>query len=89
MEENKSSGLAIASMVLGIVALCLSCCFYYVSIPCAAVGLILAAVSLKGNKGGKGMAIAGLVTSIVSIVPTIIAIGLGASMISELQSAFK
>lgn len=44
---------------------------------------------LKGNKGGKGMAIAGLVTSIVSIVPTIIAIGLGASMISELQSAFK
>ena len=67
MEENKSSGLAIASMVLGIVALCLSCCFYYVSIPCAVVGLILAAVSLKGN----------------------IAIGLGASMISELQSAFK
>ena len=67
----------------------LSCCFYYVSIPCAVVGLILAAVSLKGNKGGKGMAIAGLVTSIVSIVPTIIAIGLGASMISELQSAFK
>ncbi len=66
MEENKSSGLAIASMVLGIVALCLSCCFYYVSIPCAVVGLILAAVSLKGNKGGKGMAIAGLVTSIVS-----------------------
>lgn len=84
MNEKKSSGLAIASMVLGIVALCLSCCFYYVSLPCAVVGVILAAVSLKGDNGGKGMAITGLVTSIVSLVPAIITIVLGSSLLASL-----
>lgn len=83
MEEKKSVGLAVASMVLGICSIVLSCCFYYVSIPCAIIGVILGAVSLKGNKGGKGMAIAGLVTSIISIVPVIIGIVMGSAIMSE------
>lgn len=91
MEENTNggAGLAIASMVLGIVALVFSCCFYYISIPCAIVGLILAGVSLHGQKGGRGMAIAGLVCSIVSIVPAILAISSGAALFGSLSSLTK
>ena len=70
MQNNGGSGLAIASMVLGIVALVMSCCVYFISIPCAVVGVVLGAVSLAGQKPGKGMAIAGIVCSIVSLVPT-------------------
>lgn len=87
MEENNNNknsvGLGVASMVLGIIALVMSCCFYYISIPCAIIGLLLGAASLALKKGGKGMAIAGLVTSIVSLVPAVIAIVLGGSIISE------
>ncbi|MBP3325756.1 MAG: DUF4190 domain-containing protein [Coprococcus sp.] len=81
-----SAGLGIASMVLGIVALVFSCCLYYVSLPCAIVGLILGGVSLSKKKPGKGMAVAGLVCSIVSLVPTIIIISAGASLWAEIQS---
>lgn len=78
--------MSIASMVLGIVALVLSCCIYYISIPCAIVGIILAAISLKGQKDGKGMAIAGLVCSIISLVPAVIVIVSGAALLSSLGS---
>jgi hypothetical protein len=79
------SGLAIASMVLGIVALVLSCCFYYISIPCAIIGVILGAVALSKKSAGKGMAIAGLVCSIISLVPAIIMIVAGASLWSSIS----
>lgn len=71
-QPNGGAGLAIASMVLGILALVLSCCLYYVSLPCAVAGIICAAISMKGNRAGKGMAIAGLVCSIVSLVLAVI-----------------
>lgn len=90
MEPKKSSGLAIASMVLGIVAICLSCCYYYVSLPCAVIGLILGGVALSkvkaGTGEGKGMAITGLVLSIISIIPAIVVIYIGGSLFAELQS---
>ena len=92
MEENNNNknsvGLGVASMVLGIIAVVFSCCFYYISIPCAIIGLILGAASLALKKGGKGMAIAGLVTSIVSLVPTVIAIVWGSSIISAIMDEF-
>lgn len=83
-EQNGGAGLGIASMVLGIVALVLACCFYFISLPCALVGVILASVSLAGKKPGKGMAIAGLVCSIVSLIPSILGIVWGAALFSSL-----
>ena len=65
--NQQGKGVAIASMVCGIVSLCLCCCFYYVSLPAAIVGLILGIVSLKKNYAGRGMAIAGVVTSSITI----------------------
>lgn len=85
-KQQGGAGLAIAAMVLGIVALVLSCCTYYISLPCAIIGIILAAVSLKGQKPGKGMAIAGLVCAIVSLIPAILLIIFSGSIMSYLQS---
>ena len=42
------------------------------------------AVSLHGHRGGKGMAIAGLVMSIISLIPAVIVIIMGASLFAAL-----
>lgn len=50
MEEKQSNGLAIASMVLGIVSLILTCILPYVSWVLAIVGIVLAAIVLLLRK---------------------------------------
>ncbi len=63
-------GMAVASLVLGILSVELFC-LWYLSLPCAVVGLILGILSLKSS--GRGMAIAGLVLSIIAIaIPVVI-----------------
>jgi len=62
--ENKTSGLTIASLVLGIVSLVLWC-IWYISIPCAILALVFGIIGVK--KKGKGMAIAGIATSAISL----------------------
>lgn len=75
------SGCSVTAMILGIVSILTSCCFWYISIPCAVIGLILASVGIKSGKGGKGMGIAGLVLSIISLVPSVIVISTGAALL--------
>lgn len=63
--QENGKGLAIASMVLGIVA-CVFCWSWYIVIPTGVVGLILGLVYKK--KGGQsGMAKAGIICSIVAL----------------------
>ena len=57
--------------ILGIVSLCISC-IPIVAIICSILGLVFGCISLRGNKSGRGMAIAGIITSIVSIILMII-----------------
>ena len=68
MEEKKSNGFAIASLVLGIVAIVFS--FIGLSIPfeliIGIVGIVLGVVAKKKNP--TGMATAGLVLSIIGTV---------------------
>lgn len=71
-ENNQSNGLAIASMVLGIVALVLNCIFPYVAWLLAIVGIVLAAVSKKKKK--SGMSTAGLVCSIIALAMWVVVI---------------
>jgi hypothetical protein len=62
-------GLGITGMVLGIVSLVLFC-FLYVSIPCAIIGAVLSGVGLKKAKDAgmkNGMAVAGLVCSLIAL----------------------
>lgn len=83
--ENESVGLAVASMVCGICSLVLACCVPYVPFILALIGVILGGVSLSGHRGGKGMAIAGLVTSIISLIPAVMVVLVGASLFAELM----
>lgn len=93
MEEKKPAGLAIASMVLGIVSFALGGCLTlftggilgFVFIVLSIVGVILGAVALKkvkdGVGGGKGMAIAGIILNILSLIPSILVIVLGGALL--------
>lgn len=70
---NNGKGLGIAGMILGILAIILSFipCFGVWAIIFAVVGVILSAISLsQAKKAGtsKGMAIAGLICSILAII---------------------
>ncbi len=69
-------GMAIASMVLGIIAVVFFC-MWYIAIPAAIVGLVLGILSNKAAK--SGMATAGIVLSIIALAVAIIwLLGLGA-----------
>lgn len=63
-EGEIKKGKSIASMVLGIVSL-VFICFWYISIPCGIISIILGIIGKK--EGGKGMAITGIVLSAISI----------------------
>ncbi len=66
-QPKASNGMSIASMVLGIIGIIMFCIPYF-AIPAAIVGLILGIVSIRTHKGGRGMAIAGLILSIIALL---------------------
>lgn len=76
MERQRTSGLAIASMVCGI----LSLVFFWVPLfgfLLGIIAIIFGAVAIRQigrepNLGGRGMAIAGLVCGIVGVVGWVI-----------------
>ena len=87
-QQQGGSGMAIASMVLGICSIVFSCIWYLTAIL-SIIGIVLAIVSLKQQKPGRGMAIAGLVTSIIGIILAIIFILLVAASIADLGSSYN
>lgn len=62
---NNKKGLCIASLVLGIISI-VFCCIYVISIPCAILALIFGIIGVKSTT--KGMAIAGIITSAISLI---------------------
>lgn len=84
--EKKTDTLAIVSLVMGILSIVLSCCNTYVGIILAIVGIVLSVISQKNN-GKSGMAIAGLVCSIIAIVLSVILIILAAVGLAILSEA--
>lgn len=68
-EPNPGHGLAIASLVLGIISI-VSCCCVYLSVVAGVVGVVLAILSKNKSKDNKfeGLAMAGLVCSIIGVV---------------------
>jgi hypothetical protein len=87
MPAQEGKGLAIASMVLGIVSLVLCCCFYYLAVPSSIVGLVLGIVSIKKGKPGKNMAIAGIIMSGIAVVFAIILVFAAGYIMSQLPWA--
>lgn len=62
-------GLAIASLVLGILGI-LSSCIICVSLPLGAIGLVLGGFGLQGSN--RGVALAGLITSGIAVIATLV-----------------
>lgn len=62
---GEKKGLAIASLVLGIVSVVFMC-LWYIGIPCAILGLVFGILSNKAKK--NGMATAGIVLSIIGFL---------------------
>ena len=78
---KQTSGLAIASMVLGIVAL-LTSCFGMVGVICGVLAVIFGGIAIFSHKAGKGMAIAGLVCGIVALIPAIYFVSAATTLMS-------
>lgn len=79
---KKGVGISVASLVLGIIAFCTGCCFWYVTVPCGLISLILGLVSVNKKHRGSGMGIAGIVLSILSLVACAIMLLTGLSLIA-------
>lgn len=91
---NAGKGLGIAGMILGIVAIIVSFvpCFGWWAVVLAVVGVVLSAISLsQASKAGasKGMAIAGLICSILAIIIGSIWIFVIAKATSEISTALE
>jgi len=63
--KEPTNGLAVTSMVLGIISI-VFCMLFYFSIPCGIAGLIFGIVAKK-NPAGRGVRIAGVWTSVIGL----------------------
>lgn len=73
-QQKPTNGLAIASMILGIVSIVFGLC-YGVGIVFGIISLVFAIISKKASEGKfSGMALAGLICSIIGIVISIVVI---------------
>lgn len=93
---TKSNGLAIASLVLGIVGLLFGCCTGVVGLPFAIAALITGIIGMKkvdAETGGKGLAIAGIVLGVIGILIGIVMIifiaAIGAGSFTEIMSEME
>lgn len=64
--QEEEKGMSIASMVLGIVGF-IAWCLPIAGYPVTIVGIVLGVKGMK--KGGKGMAIAGIIMCTITLVP--------------------
>ena len=71
MQTQGGSGLAIGSMVCGILSIVL-CCGRWISWILSVVAIVLGAVSISKGRRGRGMAMAGIITGAVGIVLSIL-----------------
>jgi len=76
------NGMALASMIIGIVSALFLCFLPYLSLPMDIVGIVLGIIALK-KPGGKGMAIAGIAISAVIFIASILMLILVFSMLSD------
>lgn len=85
VQAPPSSGLATASMVMGILGLVMGCCSFGIfSILAVIFGHMATAETKSGAKQGHGMAVAGLVMGYVVFIPALlISIFWGIGMIAS------
>ena len=69
---NDKNGMAVASLVLGIISIC-CCCVSWVSLILGVLAIVFAVLSKK-NPAQKGLATAGLVMGIIAVVLAVVSI---------------
>lgn len=88
--QKDKKGFSIAALVLGVVAIVLSC-VWYISITCAILAIVFGTIGLKSSK--KGMSIAGIITGVIgmilSIVLVIAIVMLGVSIFNSAKDAIE
>lgn len=77
-------GFGIASLVLGILSLVFF--WTFLNIPMAILAVIFAIIHLCRQTGHKGMAVAGIVTSVISVILTVVMIVLGVLFLTGINS---
>lgn len=70
-QQPLPNGLASASLILGIISICLSCCFY-LSVPLAALSILFALLSKGDNPKMEGRASTGIILSVIAIAACIV-----------------
>lgn len=89
--DGGSTGFAIASMILGIVAILMMCCVpsFWLKTIVAVLGLVFGIISLQNkNNAGRGMAIAGIICSGIAMVVYVIGLVFGTLVLSTLFSLY-
>ena len=89
--DGRSTGFAIASMILGIVAILMMCCVpsFWLKTIVAVLGLVFGIISLQNkNNAGRGMAIAGIICSGIAMVVYVIGLVFGTLVLSTLFSLY-
>ncbi len=64
-ESKDKKGFSIAALVLGIVAIALTC-IWYMSLPCGILAIVFGVIGLKSSR--RGMSISGIVTGIIGMI---------------------
>ena len=82
------SGLAVISLVLGILSLPMACCCGLFSLPVSLGATITGGIAMK-NPEGKGMAVTGLILGILGIILCIVALAIGVGMNLNNPGQFK
>ncbi len=70
-EPKKLIGLSIASMILGILSI-VCCSAWYIAGLFALAGLVLGIISMVKKCSGKGMAIAGIICSVIGLIIAVV-----------------
>jgi hypothetical protein len=76
-QPQVGKGLAIASMVCGILSLVL-CCFDVLALILSIAAIVLGIISKKKTENGKGMALAGIITGAIGLVIALALLIIGA-----------
>lgn len=67
-QPSQNIGLALASLITGVIALLFCRVFTPITMLCSIPGIVLGSISLGTKKGGKGMAIAGIACGGISLL---------------------
>lgn len=87
-QTGGGNGLAIASLVCGIVSIVGFCCCIPIGILGGLAGIVLGIISKMKNMEGSGMALAGIITGAVGLVGTIIWSIVGAAFRENFSEEF-